>query len=254
MHFYIILFWLIFFCWTSAFAEQRNPLLIFAAASLKDALEEIVDQYELQTNEDVTVSLASSSILARQIHAGAPADVFISADNLWMDYVIENAQVYPESRRNVASNSLVVIGNLDFSQTINLDNSNSFLNALNDGRFSVGDPLHVPSGRYAKAAFKSLEIWNIIENKVIPTDNTRVALALVARNEVPLGVVYESDARSNSRVKILAKFNEDLHPTIEYSAVAIKTEERIRSQKFIEFLNTVESKEAFLNAGFQLIE
>ena len=254
MRFYTILFWGIFCCWSPTQAEQREPLLIFAAASLKDALEEIANQYEIETGEITTVSFAASSVLARQIQAKAPADIFISADQQWMDYVVEKSFVNNETLKTIASNSLVIIGNNESAKQINLASPNSFIDALGEERFAVGDPSHVPSGRYAKIAFEALKIWDEIENKIVPADNTRVALALVARNEVPLGVVYESDAQSERRVQVLANFDEDLHPTIVYSAVATKIGDSSRAEEFIEFLTSEESQISLLDAGFKLIK
>ena len=244
----------IIFCTVSAQAEQREPLLIFAAASLKDVLEDVITQYETQTGNRAQISFAASSTLARQIQAKAPADIFISADRQWMEYVVDNSLVYNATLQAIASNSLVVIGHHSTPLKINLNNPNIFLSVLGNERVAMGDPLHVPSGRYAKAAFESLKIWKQIENKIIPTDNTRVALALVARREVPLGVVYQSDAQSDSRVQVLAKFEKHLHQTIEYLAAATKVGDRKRAEEFIKFLSTNDSQEKFLKAGFILIE
>ncbi len=254
MRFLIVLFLGTFFYWNPIQAEQRESLLIFAAASLKDALEEIVDHFEIQTGEKATVSFAASSVLARQIQAKAPADIFISADQKWMDYVVEKSVVNRETLKIIALNSLVIIGSNETTKQISLNSPNSFIDALGEERFAVGDPSHVPSGRYAKMAFESLKIWDEIENKIVPADNTRVALALVARNEVPLGVVYESDAQSDRRVQVLANFDEDLHPAIIYSAVATKIGDSLRAEKFIKFLTSEVSRKSLLDAGFQLIK
>ena len=147
----LIFIFAVLFSLGTAQAEPREPLLIFAAASLKDVLDEIVDQYEINSGEDVKVALAASSTLARQIQAGAPADVYISADKQWIDFIVKNSLAHNESLKLIASNSLVVIGNYGNSPSIDLDNSDSFLNALGNERFAMGDPSHVPSGKYAKS-------------------------------------------------------------------------------------------------------
>ncbi|MEP3275937.1 MAG: molybdate ABC transporter substrate-binding protein [Stappiaceae bacterium] len=238
----------------SASAATVQPLTVFAASSLKNVLEEILPLYETQTGQKVIVSLAASSTLARQIEAGAPADVYISADRAWMDYLVDKGRIVENSQQIVAMNSLVAVGAVNDSAPLDVADTNAVLERLGDGRLAVADPDHVPAGRYAKSALETLRLWPVVMDRLVPADNVRVALTLVARGEVPLGIVYASDAYIDDRVTVLARLPTGSHPPIVYPAATIKGANEPDAARFIDFLTFHEPQVAFINAGFRPIE
>lgn len=235
-------------------AKEQEPLVVFAASSMKNVLEDIVPLFEEQSGGKIVVSLAASSALARQIEAGAPADVFISADSVWMDYLAAAGLLVEDSRKIIAMNDLVVVGSVADSKPLNVNNTEEFLDTLGDARLAMADPDHVPAGRYAKAALETLELWPALKNRLVPADNVRVALTLVARGEVPLGIVYASDAQSDDSVSVLARIPAGSHPSIVYPAAVVRGGKRAQAERFIDFLTFHEPQVAFINAGFRAIE
>jgi molybdate transport system substrate-binding protein len=210
-------------------AGARDPeppaLLVFAAASLTNVLEDLSADWTRRSGVPVKLSFAGSSSLARQIEAGGKADVFISADREWMDYLSDRRLLDTGSRREVAGNSLVLIAPADSKISLELKPgvplAASLAEALGDGRLATGDPESVPVGRYAKAAFQALGVWDQLKDRLVPADNVRGTLNFVARGEVPLGVVYATDARAEKAVRIVATFPADTHPAITYPAASI---------------------------------
>ncbi len=204
---------------TSFLAKQARAqdLLVFAAASLKNALDEIN-----QGQAGVKVSYAASSALARQVEAGAPADVFIAADLDWMDYLQQRNLVRNATRTNLLGNRLALIAPADSKAAITLG-SNANLAALlgPDGRLAMGDVNAVPAGKYGKAALQALNIWPQVANRVAQAENVRASLALVARGEAPLGIVYRTDAASEPKVRVVSDFPETSHPPIIYPAAVL---------------------------------
>lgn len=196
-------------------ARAADPLTIFAAASLTDAIEEILTRHRQETGAIVRLSVASSSTLARQIEAGAPADIFASANDRWMDYLEERNLIAPATRLNPIRNRLVVIS---AGATAGIPGEAAkVLGRLQPGQhLAVGDPDHVPAGIYARQALESLGLWAELEHRLARADNVRAALALVARGEAPLGIVYATDATIAPDVTILATFPEDSHRPIRY--------------------------------------
>lgn len=246
---FIILFCLCGTC-TQVQAEVEEPLLIFAAASLTDVMAGLEEQFERQFGERIVVSLAASSALARQIENGAPADVFISADQSWMDYLDRGKKIVAKSRRVITTNTLVVIGGHEVTPNLDLTIPGSFAEELNGENFTMADPSHVPAGYYGMSALEALGIWQKVSTLLIPTENVRIALALVSRGEVSLGIVYSSDAQSDSGVQILSEIPSGSHPPIVYPAAAIRNGKIERANSFIEFLTTEESQLEFEKHGF----
>ncbi len=184
---------------------------MFAAASLTNAMQDIAAEYKKEKNVDVISSFASSSTLARQIEAGAPADLFISADQKWMDYAAEKKSIDTATRETLLGNSLVVVAPKASAQgDLTINKATDWTRLLNGGRLAVGDPEHVPAGIYAKALQK-LGAWETLSPKLAPAEDVRGALALVERNEAPLGIVYGSDAVASKGVKVVGTFPEDSH-------------------------------------------
>ena len=202
-------------------AEDKPPgLLVFAAASLTNVLDELSTDWTRRSGVPVKLSFAASSALARQIEAGSRADVFVSADQEWMDYLAAKSLVKKESRRDLAANSLVLIAPADSKVRLILRPGVSFDAALGGGRLATGDPATVPVGRYARSAFESLGVWDQLKDRLVPADNVRGALNFVARGEVSLGVVYATDARAEKAVRIVAIFPAETHAPITYPAAA----------------------------------
>ena len=189
--------------------QTTEKITVFAAASLTNALRD-VQRHIKEKNVDVVSSFASSSTLARQIEAGAPADLFISADQKWMDYAAEKKSIDPATRETLLGNSLVVVAPKASAQAdITINKETNWMSLLNGGRLAVGDPEHVPAGIYAKEALQKLGAWETLSPKLAPAEDVRGALALVERNETPLGIVYGSDAVASKGVKVVATFPED---------------------------------------------
>lgn len=231
-----------------AYGEPK-PLLVFAAASQKDALEKIAQAFSKKTGQTVRLSVAASSTLARQISAGAPADIYISADTRWMDYLETRRAIQPASRRDIASNRLVLVAPAGGKAEVDLTKAASFETALGNGRLSMADPDHVPAGRYASTALKATGLWQVSKRRLIGADNVRVALALVAKGEVPLGIVYQSDAHIEPRVRVIATFPENAHPAIVYPA-ALTPAASPAARDLLAFLESPEAKAVFREHGF----
>ncbi len=207
---------------TRAGAGARTPapqqILVFAAASLKGALDEASEGFTNAQGVRVVISYAGSSALARQIERGAPADVIISADEKWMDHLAAKDLILSETRRALLSNRLVLVAPADRAQPVDVAAAGRIAMALNGGRLAVADVHAVPAGRYAKAALESLGQWGPVAARLAQAENVRAALAFVARGEAPLGIVYETDARAEPGVAITATFPASSHPPIVYPA------------------------------------
>jgi len=234
-------------------AKQGDTIKVFAAASLKNALDDAGQAFTKQSGQTISVSYAASSALAKQIEQSAPADIFISADLDWMDYLEERELLLEGTRKNLPGNDLVLIA--PASSTLSLDIAPGFdlAGALAGGRLAVGSVQGVPAGKYAKAALESLKVWDSVADKLAQADNVRAALALVAQGEAPLGIVYKTDAFAEPKVKIIARFPEDTHPPIIYPAAILKEAAAPDAAKaFLAFLGTPEAGEIFSKHGFGL--
>jgi molybdate transport system substrate-binding protein len=217
-------------------------LLVFAAASLKNAL----DEASAAAPVDAVISYAASSALARQIERGAPAQVFISADADWMDYLQGKGLLLAGSRRDLLGNRLVWV--VPESSPVPAQP----LSALGTrGRLALADTHHVPAGKYARAALEKMGLWSAVSARVASAENTRAALALVARGEAPLGIVYETDARAEARVKIAGRIDPVLHPPIVYPAAALRGATP-QAERFLAFLSSPGAAAIFEKHGFHV--
>jgi molybdate transport system substrate-binding protein len=196
--------------------NERRTVLVFAAASLTNVLGELSQDWEKSSGVRVKLSFAASSMLARQIEAGGKADVFISADQEWMDYLQARDLIDKPTRRNLAGNRLVLIAPADSKLELTVAPGFGLAAALGTQRLATGDPDTVPVGRYARSALTSLGIWDEIQDRLVRADNVRSAMMFVARGEVPLGIVYTTDALADSKVRIVDTFPENTHPPITY--------------------------------------
>jgi molybdate transport system substrate-binding protein len=230
-------------------ADNAGPVIVFAAASLTNALQDVGDEFTKSTGIAVKFSFAASSALARQIESGAPADVFVSADVDWMDYLQTRKLIQPGTRRELLGNQLVLIAPTDSTVHLKLGPHAALAAALGNGRLATGDPDSVPVGRYARAALTQLGIWDSVASRIVGAENVRAALALVARGEVPLGIVYRTDALVESSVRIVDEFPADSHPPITYP-VALPKGAKSSAAPFATYLATPAADAIFTKYGF----
>jgi molybdate transport system substrate-binding protein len=233
--------------------ENDGQITVYAASSLTNALQDIAEIYQKKSGKKIRFSFAASSALARQIEAGAPADIFFSADEDWVDYLQERALVQPQNRRALLSNRLVLIAQKESKVALKLQPNAPLLQALGNGRLAMADPDFVPAGRYAKQALTSLQIWPQVAGKLARAENVRAALSFVARAEAPLGIVYATDAFLDKRVRIIDFFPETSHEKILYTAVVIPRTAHKEVLDFFNFLRSAEAREIYQKYKFTIL-
>jgi molybdate transport system substrate-binding protein len=231
-----------------------EPVTVFAAASLKTALEEVAKPFTAATGIPVRFSFAASSALARQIEAGAPADLFASADREWMDHLEGRGLVGNGTRRDLLGNRLVVVAPAGAPlRDLALDAA-SIRAAVGSGRIATGEVTSVPVGRYAKAALERLNLWDEVRPRLAQAENVRAALAFVARGEAPLGIVYETDARAEPRVRVVATFPADSHPPIVYPfALTAGARQAEGARRLLAHLAGPQARAVFEAQGFTVL-
>ena len=234
---------------TAAQAEVR-PLLVFAAASLKNALDDIDEAWRRGTGKPTAISYAASSLLAKQIENGAPADLFISADSDWMDYLESRKLIKPQSRSDLLGNGIVLVASAISTVELTIAPGFALAAALGGGRLAMADPAAVPAGRYGKAALDKLGVWDTVANRIAAAENVRAALLLVARGEAPLGIVYRTDAAVEPGVRIIGTFPPDTHPPIVYPIALTATSENPDAPALLVYLRGAASRAQFQKAGF----
>jgi molybdate transport system substrate-binding protein len=242
--------------WTSVpAAAQGKDTVVFAAASLEDALNDVNAQWQKKIGKKALISYASSGTLAKQIVQGAPADVFISADLANMDLVQKRGFVNAGTRSDLLGNKLVLVAEKD-SKTASIRIAHGFdlARLLGSGRLAMGDVKAVPAGKYGKAALQSLGVWPSVENKVAQAENVRAALLLVSRGEAPLGVVYATDAAADPNVKVIGVFPESSHPPIIYPAALIAGSRSPDAASFLAYIKSSAAKPLFEKQGFTLLD
>jgi molybdate transport system substrate-binding protein len=234
-------------------AAQEKSLTVFAAASLKNALDDINAAYTRKTGVKLAASYAASSALARQLEQGAPADIFVSADLEWMDYAISSKTINEATRMNLLGNKLVLIAPKDSAVgNVTIGQGFDLAKLAGDGRIATGDVQSVPVGKYAKAALEKLGAWNAASSKLAMADNVRAALTLVARSEAALGIVYETDAKVEPGVKIAGAFPANSHAPVIYPFAAT-TNARAEATDYLAFLRSSEAKAVFEKYGFTFL-
>lgn len=231
-------------------AQQIQPLTVFAAASLKDALDAANAAWVATGKPAVRLVLAGSGTLARQIEQGAPADVFISADDRWMDWLVARNAIRTETRRVIARNGLVVIASSHSARLVTIKPGMRAEPLHIGGKIVVGDVKAVPAGTYAKAALESLHLWEAVEPHLVRVENVRVALALVARGEAMTGIVYATDAAAEPKVRVIGTFPANLHPAIRYPAAAIAARSHADALPFLDFLAAAQGQTVLARFGF----
>lgn len=238
---------------SGSIAAAEKPVTVFAAASLKDVLTRIGNEWTDATGKKAVFSFAASSALAKQVEEGAPADLFISADRKWMDYLNGKGLVDPATRRDLVGNRLVLVGGRD-AAPVAIDGTLDLAKRLGEGRLAVGLTTSVPAGIYAKQALEHLKLWDGVKDRLAEAENVRAALVLVARGEAPLGIVYETDARAEKDVKQLGVFPEDSHDLIVYPAALTRQASSPDAAAFLDYLSSPEASAAFEADGFSLLK
>ena len=230
-----------------------DDVIVFAAASLKNALDDVTTRYLNATGKPVTVSYAATSALARQIEQGAPADIFFSADERWMDYVAERGLIEPDSRATLLGNRIVLVVPAASPADVAVAPGMDIAGLLgDDGRLALADVESVPAGRYARAALQALGAWDAVADRIVQADNVRAALAFVARGEAPAGVVYATDAAADPAVRVVGAFAEDSHPPIRYPLALTPTADG-DARAFFAFMRSPAARPAYEAQGFAFL-
>lgn len=230
---------------------QAAPVTVFAAASLKNALNEVGAQYA-RSGGQARFSYAGSSAIARQIEQGAPADVYVSADAEWMDYLAARKLIVNATRRDLLTNRLALIAPADSKVALKIGRGMPLARTLGDRRLAVAGP-DVPAGKYAKASLSTLGVWDSASGRLAQAENVRMALQYVARGESPLGIVYDTDAKVEPKVRIVGLFPAGTHPKIVYPAAVVAASNNPGAAKFMAFLNGPQAAAIFRKYGFTVL-
>jgi molybdate transport system substrate-binding protein len=236
----------------SATLAQPAPLTVFAAASLKNVLDEVNTAYAAQSHAAVRGAYAASSALARQIEQGAPADAFISADSDWMDYLAQRKLIVAASRRDVLTNHLALIAPATSAVRLTIRKGFPLAKALGDGRLAIAGP-EVPAGKYGRASLQALGVLDSVSDHLAPAENVRGALAFVAQGEAPLGIVYDTDAKTEPKVRIVGLFPDASHPRIVYPAALVAASTNTGAAAYLVFLQGPQASAIFRRYGFTVL-
>lgn len=231
-------------------AHAADRITVFAAASLKNALDAVNAEWHKETGKGVVASYAASSALAKQIEQGAPADIVISADLAWMDYLADRKLIRTGSRANLLGNRLVLISALPDARLVAIGPGLDLASLLGDGRLAMGAVDSVPAGKYGRAALDKLGIWPAVEGKVAGVESVRAALLLVSRGEAPYGIVYRTDAAADPGVKVVGTFPEDSHPPIIYPIAITSESGNADAAAYLDFVKSAKAAAIFEAAGF----
>lgn len=228
---------------------QSRPVTVFAASSLQNVLTEVGAAYRVKTGKEVRFSFAASSAIARQVEQGAPADIYISADTDWMDYLAERRLVVGTSRVNLLTNRLALIAPADSTSRLVIGRNFGLAAALGGGRLAMAAP-EVPAGKYGEAALTSLGVWPSVQARTARAENVRAALQFVARGETPFGIVYDTDAKVEPKVRIVGLFPLNSHPPILYPAALVSSSGAADAPAFLYYLRGPEAGAIFARHGF----
>jgi molybdate transport system substrate-binding protein len=230
-----------------------EDITVFAAASLTDAMKDVSAQWERAGHQPLRMSFGSSSTLARQVEQGAPANLFASADEKWMDYLAQKDLIVSDTRKDLLSNDLVLIVAADKPKHVTITAGFDLLSMLGaDGRIATGDPAHVPVGIYAEQALKKLGVWDAASSRLARAEDVRSALLLVERGEAPVGIVYGTDAAVSKRVMVAGTFPAITHDPISYPFAVTKTGDTPDSRALLTFLASPEARAIFVARGFKV--
>jgi molybdate transport system substrate-binding protein len=235
-----------------AFADD---VVVFAAASMKNALDDVVASYQEKTGKTVKVSYEASSTLAKQIEQAAPADIFLSADLDWMKYLADRKLIVPETQKTLLGNEIVLVAPKDSTASVTLAPNVDLLALLSaDGKLAMANTDSVPAGKYGKAALTKLGVWDAVAGRVVQADNVRAALAFVSRGEAPLGVVYATDANADKGVRVIGVFPADTHPPIVYPVALTASSTNPDAKDFLAYLESNAARPAYEKQGFTVVQ
>jgi molybdate transport system substrate-binding protein len=234
-------------------ARADDKVVVFAAASLKNALDDVSAAWKADTGKEATISYAASSALAKQIESGAPADVFVSADLDWMKYLSDKKLTKPDTEVKLLGNRIVLVAPKDSTVAATIAPNFDLAGLIGDGKLAMGDVKAVPAGKYGKAALESLGVWASVEPKVAQAENVRAALKLVATGEAALGIVYATDAVAEPAVKVIGTFPEDSHPPIVYPVGLTAESKNADAGAFEKYLQSAKAKGLFEAQGFTFL-
>jgi molybdate transport system substrate-binding protein len=234
-------------------ARADDKVVVFAAASLKNALDNVNAAWKAETGKEATISYEASSTLAKQIEGGAPADIFASADLAWMKYLSEKKLTKPETEVTLLGNTLVLIAAKDFKAEIKIAPNFDLAGLIGDGKLAIGDVKAVPAGKYGKASLEALGVWAAVEPKVAQAENVRAALKFVSSGEAVLGIVYATDAVAEPAVKVLGTFPEDTHPPIVYPVALTAASTNADAAAFLKYLQQAKARGLFEAQGFAFL-
>ncbi|MEZ2131664.1 MULTISPECIES: molybdate ABC transporter substrate-binding protein [unclassified Sinorhizobium] len=235
-------------------AAAADKVTVFAAASLKDALDSVNAAWQKETGKQTTTSYAASSALAKQMENGAPADIFISADLDWMDYVAKKNLIKTDTRSNLLGNAIVLVAAKDKAKPVDIKEGFDLAGLLGGGRLAMGEVKSVPAGKYGKAALESLKVWPSVESKVAGAESVRAALALVSRGEAPYGIVYQTDATADAGVAIVGTFPENSHPPIIYPIAITADSKNPDAAAYLDFVKSDKAAPLFEKQGFTVLK
>ncbi len=234
-------------------AAQAAGVTVFAAASLSDAFKQAGEAYKAKGGDAPVFSFAASSALARQIEASSGADIFISADRDWMDYLDNKGLIAHATRKDLLGNHLVLIAPAGLDIAVKIGPRFDLKAVLGNGKLALADPASVPAGKYAKASLTALGAWDAVAGQIVPAENVRVALAYVARGEAPLGIVYTTDAMAERKVRIVGAFPDSSHAPIVYP-IALTRDAQPAAKAFLDYLEGPEAAAIFAKAGFDVLK
>jgi molybdate transport system substrate-binding protein len=237
---------------TPVFAQEK--VTVFAAASMKNALDAANGEWAKQSGNETTVSYAASSALAKQIEGGAPADLFISADLAWMDYVAGKKLIKEDTRTNLLGNRLVLVAPADKATPVEIKQGFDLAKLVGDGKLAMGAVDSVPAGKYGKAALEKLGVWSSVEGKVAGAESVRAALVLVSRGEAPYGIVYQTDAAADQGVKIVGTFPQESHEPIIYPVAILSESKSPAAAAYLDFLKSAKAAPFFEKQGFTILK
>ncbi len=235
-------------------AMAAEKVTVFAAASLKNALDAANAAWAKESGKEATASYAASSALAKQIEGGAPADVFISADLDWMDYLAKKDLIKADTRSNLLGNRIVLVAAKDKAKPVDIKQDFDLSGLLGDGKLAMGEVKSVPAGKYGKAALEKLGVWSSVESKVAGAESVRAALALVSRGEAPYGIVYQTDVTADPGVAIVGTFPAESHAPIIYPIAILAESKNPDAAGYLEFLKSEKAAHFFTEQGFTVLK
>jgi molybdate transport system substrate-binding protein len=238
----------------AASASAADKITVFAASSLKNALDAINASWKADSSKEATISYAASSALAKQVEGGAPADVFISADLNWMKYLTDKNLVAPGTEVKLLGNQIVLVVPKDSKAETKIEKDFKLSDLIGDSKLAMGNVDSVPAGKYGKAALEKLGVWSSVEGKVAQAENVRAAMKLVSTGEAAAGIVYTTDARADGTVKVIGTFPEDSHPPIIYPAAVTAASKNPDAAEFVKYLQSDKAKAIFEGEGFTVLK